>query len=260
MKRFKIVVAVAAAVLLFFVALAAGINAVFSVGEVRLELTFFSSLAKEEGEKLKGDLDCFLGKSTIFLKEEEVIAVAEEYSRYEVTAVEKAYPRTVIVRVSEREETYAVQGETGYTLLDKNGRVIGESDKNENSVDGAENILLSDVTLSGNQLSEESLWITAFVNAFSQNLPDVRMNVKEISCDGAGGVEGYASLRMKMREGVEIVVYDPREEGEKKAGVACEKYLSLSDGEKEYGRLVVFKSNVNGEIEGTYSPASSTEE
>ena len=106
--KHKFVLATAVAVILLAAAAAAGLNAVFSVTAVRVEVTAFSSAAKQDALALQEDVNAFVGASTVFLDTEEVRAAAERYPYFCVEAVEKQYPQPVVLTVREREERFAV--------------------------------------------------------------------------------------------------------------------------------------------------------
>ena len=93
--------------------MAAGLNAIFTVTHVKTEFTTYSEEGREEARTLRERLDGFVGKSTTFLDLEDISAIVEEYPFFRLEALEKQYPTTVYVRVSERKETFAVLREDG---------------------------------------------------------------------------------------------------------------------------------------------------
>lgn len=264
MKSKRVVFASIVAVILFLAAVAAGINAVFSVGSVRLELSAFSQIAHGEGQQLQDELNGFIGSSMLFLDAEELEEKIEKYPRFRLTEIKKDYPQTVVVKVSEREETFAVKGDGGYTMLDSEGIVLFVSDQNKNSADGAANVLLSGVAVTekaGETVGEDVLRLIGFAKSFLSPLSDLRMNLAEVRLDTSSpdSVSEYYSLHLSMNEGVEVVVYDPLNDTDEKLKAAADRYRSLDDGERLYGRIIALK-NASGMVEATYSSRSSDDE
>ncbi len=235
------------AVLLLAAAVAAGLNAVFTVSSVVLEADCFSEAARADAAALQTDLDAFRGRSTTLLDLAEVRATAERYPYLRVEEIGKEYPQTVSLRVSERRETFAAGRSDGrYDLFDDRGAYLGVSETNANRADGARNILIdgfdgfgyaAEPSSEGNGLAA----LLAVAARFGDDVCGARTNLLSVS------------LRIPLRddprtEYLEIVtaegacyrIVNPSYRCEEKAEIAARHYFGLSDGERVYGRYEAF--------------------
>jgi len=249
-KKVAIVTAVVAVLLL--AALAAGLNAIFSVVSVKVDFTLFSEVAREDAVKLQGELDKeFVGDSTVFLDLGEVKAIAEKYPAFKVESVEKDYPRTVLMSVTEREEMFAVEKEEGgFKIYDREGVYLCDRETNENRADKAENIRLSGFTGAEDRLTEAF----RILKALDDSLKDLRMNLAAVTLHSPSTHAEDDYFVMSFREGVTCTFSGLSDRGEEKALAAVEKYLTLEDEDKMFGEIIVVEHSVSGEIIATYTP------
>lgn len=257
MKK-KILIMTAVCVVLFVAVIAAALNAVFTVTEVRvLWRAPFSEEGEEEVYELQGRLeDAFVGSSTTFLNLSDVAALVSEYPFLELESAEKSYPQRLLLQISERREVFAFQRENGrYAVLDAEGRYLGDKDSNLNRF-GGENILLVGFSLTQDgagfvtgELFDEAL---AFVSCFAAELEDVRANILSIEL-GSWGVpsDPETLFRVRMREGVSIEISSPEVHTEEKMRTLLAEYLLLSETERTHGFLNV--TDVTGSEEFTVS-------
>lgn len=258
MKK-KVVLVCICSVLVLIAVIAVGLNAVFSVGTVRVNFTLYSDRAREESASLQKDLDRFVGSSTTFLDLEEVRGAVEEYPYFRLDSVEKQYPQTIVVTVSERQETFAYENADGaFSLLDKEGFCLGTNTDGANRADGLANILLRGFTLtaaagetvSGDYFAE---WLTVY-NVWAQTLGNVRMNVVsvELARPTTSSADDYFTVMMS--EGVKVTIKNPSSLTEEKARAALSKYTELLDEDKMFGEIYVSESILTGEVTATYTP------
>lgn len=249
MKK-KVLAITAVALVLLGAVVAAALNAVFTV--TRVDVLFYTCSQTGEAEvlALQEKLDeRYIGTSTTFLKLEEVEETIAQYPCFEVLSLQKDFPRTVTAVVSERRECFAYLRDNGmYAVFDENGRYLYDSEANVNRR-GGENVLLSgfDVTTGeAGELAAGDYFIAAvsLCGVFSSALDDVRANILSVTRE-EDYFEDY--FRIRMREGVEILVYSPLERTEEKAEAALAKYESLSAGQKLYGFFDVMTDN-SGQI------------
>ena len=238
MKK-KVLILTGVAVALLIAVIAAALNAVFTVARVEVHFSVCSSQGEAEAVLLQGELtDAYVGRSTTFLKLEEVEGAVERYPAFRVVSAEKHLPRTVSLTVEERRETYAFRRENGlFAILDEEGVYLYDSEQNINRR-GGENILLEGFALSvpgSGKIAEGSYAEELFAmgRVLTETFGDARANVVSVTLSSEYEMGAYFLL--EMREGVTVQIFTPENEPEDKARAALEKYLSLSETEKTYG-------------------------
>lgn len=234
MKK-KVVLMTAIGLVILIAVIAAALNAMFTVTRVEINWFTYSDEGESEAFALQKKLeDRFVGKSTTFLKSEDVKSAVEEYPCFEAVSVKKSYPQKIVLEVTERREVFAFRRENGaYAILDGDGRYL--YDRSENvSRTGGENVLLEGFTLSagafGETVAGEYFAETVlFMNAFSDyydNVLSVSLLTHRIGGD---------YFRIRMCEGVYFDLYTPKNNTAAKAAAALEKYASLSYEERLCG-------------------------
>ena len=238
MKK-KVLILTGVAVALLIAVVAAALNAVFTVAHVEVHFSVCSSQGEAEAVLLQGELDdAYVGRSTTFLKLEEVEAAVERYPAFRVVSSEKRFPRTVVLSVEERREAYAFRRENGiFAILDEEGVYLYDSERNVNRR-GGENILLEGFELHAERAGEkvtgeEAEALLLMCGAFFEELGDARANLVSVTLSSEYEMGDYFLL--EMREGVIIQIFTPENHTEEKAQAVIEKYLSLSETEKTYG-------------------------
>ena len=236
-KKVLILTGVAGALLIAVIA--AALNAVFTVARVEVHFSTCSQQGETEAVLLQNELDsAYVGKSTTFLKLEDVEESVERYPAFRVLSAEKHFPRTVVLTVEERRETYAFRRENGlFAILDEEGVYLYDSEQNINRR-GGENILLEGFALSvpgSGKIAEGSYAEELFAmgRVLTETFGDARANVVSVTLSSEYEMGAYFLL--EMREGVTVQIFTPENEPEDKARAALEKYLSLSETEKTYG-------------------------
>ena len=263
MKTRVILTTIVSFVLLVAV-VAAGLNAVFTVTLVDSEFSVYSGAGREDALSLKADLERYVGDSTTFLDVEDVKDTVKSYPCFEVETVEKHFPKTLKVKVSERKEFFAVPNGETYAILDENGLYLHDGE-NVNRLGGM-NVLLDgfELSLSRGERAEGGYIAEVFemFSVFSELLPGVRANVVSVSLVSGGGQDTpeHKSFVVTMREGVKIAIRNPSADIAVKARAAfCDEeagYLSdaFADKKRVYGAISVNNVSPNGSVNVTFSP------
>ena len=250
MKK-KVLILTGVAVALLIAVVAAALNAVFTVAHVEVHFSVCSSQGEAEAVLLQGELDdAYVGRSTTFLKLEEVEAAVERYPAFRVVSAEKRFPRTVVLSVEERREAYAFRRENGiFAILDEEGVYLYDSERNVNRR-GGENILLEGFAFSAERAGEKvsgghAEELFAMFSVFFQKLGDARANIVSVTLSSEYMMGDY--FQFEMREGVTVDIFTPGNFTEEKAEEAIEEYLSLSEAEKTYGYSDAIDYDVNND-------------
>lgn len=233
--------------LLLCAVVAAGLNAVFTVTSVEAEFSILSAEGEREAKELKEKLDGFIGKSSTFLDEEEVRDIIASYPCMKAEKVEKRYPSTLGVAVSERREIFSVPTEHGYAVLSDDGTCLYYKNSLTNRA-GGENILLEGFSFSvvqGEALSDQNFdTVLKAYGVLCEVLQEPRANV--VSVTYRGGLV-FDTFLIAMREGVRIEIVSPKELTAEKMRQALvdesEGYLTRSDGERLCGTITVVGSD-----------------
>lgn len=241
-KKGKILLTVFIGLVILGAVLAAALNAVFTVTDVKVNFSTLSEEGIADSYLLQSRLEeQFVGKSTTFLDLEEVTAMVKEYPCFRLEDIHKEYPRTLILSLTERKETYAYARENGaYAILDEEGLYLYEKAENINRRKG-ENVLLegfdliagdSGTAASGNYFEE----VLQICNIFAEQLDDIRANLRSVRLfPTEHSSAGDYFFRLSFREGVYADIYSPSHLTEDKAMAVLESYLALSDTQKLYG-------------------------
>ncbi len=235
--------------LLLCAVVAAGLNAVFTVNAVKAQFSVTSEDGEREASELKQKLDGYIGSSTIFLDEEEVRALIASYPCMKAEKVEKHYPSTIEVCVTERKEAFAVLTEHGYAVFSDDGTYLYNKDNLTNRM-GGENILLNGFSFSmeqGERLEEKKFSdVLEVYGVFTELLKEARANVVSITYN-PGLV--FDTFVIGMKEGVRIEIVSPDELAAEKtrAALSDEKYgyLVRTDGERLCGCITAVAADGN---------------
>lgn len=241
MKK-KMLLATAVGLVLLGAVIAAALNAIFTVTDVVVQFYPVSEEGVSESYSLQQSLnERYVGKSTTFLHLDEVKKAVDEFPRFALEEIKKEFPRTVALTVRERRETFAFErGDGSFGVLDEEGVYLYDKPSLKNHR-GAENILLSGFDLktddSGNIAQGEYLSeALAFTNVLLKGISNVRINLVSITLMGTeNALAGSHFFRLRMREGLFIDVYGPKNATEEKAEGALQAYLSLGELERMYG-------------------------
>lgn len=249
---------------LIFISIAIlGVTSVYRIDKVTLNAYDVSGAAQAEEEVLQQKLSkLYVGENMFFADEKEAEKLLQEFPCLRLSAFKKSYPNRIIVEVTEEAEVYAVGGvDNNYYILSGDGTVLGVRNSYINRLDGAENVLLKGMQVSGHRggaLTGDKNYLTALsiCRKTDELLNGIRRNVVGLEVltqtpDGVALPDGVTIFCMTMREGVKIYIYNPSSNTEQKTQKAIEKYLSLNDGERLTGKITV--SDNSEEIIVTYS-------
>lgn len=257
MKK-RVLITTIVSFLLLCAVVAAGLNAVFTVTVVNAKFSVASAEGEREASELKERLDGFVGKSSAFLNVEEVASIVAAYPCMKAEKVEKRYPSTLEVRISERKEAFSVLTERGeYAILSDDGTYLYNKDSLTNRA-GGENILLTGFSFGlqqGERVNDGAFSaVLSLYRVFTEVLPEARANLVSIAYT-PGAV--FDTFLLQMREGVRIQIVSPTELTGEKARAALldgnEGYLARSDGERLCGCITV--AGTEGNIQVDYDIA-----
>ncbi|MBQ8296023.1 MAG: hypothetical protein IJX87_06295 [Clostridia bacterium] len=260
MKRKNTVLVILLTCLVFLSAALLGVSSVYRIDEVTLKPTVISAAAKEETAELQQRLQkAYEKQSTFSVKKAEAEEIMKEFPYFRMTSFKKVYPNLIVVKVTEDKEMFAVpaaETENAYYIVSKDGVVLGIRNSYENRFDGANNLLIKGLTVTGKQgetLLGDGLVapLLRFCEKADELLGGIRRNVVSIEVLRMTSDESDTMIRVNTQEGVKIYVRNVADYAEDKAKTAFEKYLSLTDVQRMEGRIAV--SGQSGVTIATYS-------
>lgn len=259
--RTKNVLVIILTTLVFLSAVLLGFSSVYRIDDVFVCANTVSEEAKTEADALQKRLtEQYKEQSTFFADSAIAESVVAEFPYFRLTEVEKSYPNRLIVRVTEDEEVYAIpcdETAQSYYILGGDGTVLGiRADYNNRSDETGEakNVLITGLNVTGEKgaqiAGDERLsYVLAFCKKTAELLNGIRRNIVDVEVTGASS-EQTVTLKLNTREGVTIYVRNPSEQTEKKAEVAVNAYMGMSDPQRTKGMLTVFDGE-NG-VQSTY--------
>ena len=244
----KKVIVIILSVLLFISATCLGVATVFRVKGVAVEASMVSKVAEDEAREIKTRLEeAYMREGILFIDDTAAKEIVEKYPYFRITAFEKAYPDKLVVKIAEDAEVYAVQsGDESYYLLNAKGEILGKRKDYANRFDQEPNLRIKGVEVStqdGKTLTGDDCYaaILTLLKKADELLGGVRRNATEAEVLRRSP---ETIIRIQMREGVELCIVNPQEQAEKKAEMAINKYLSLTDSQR-LGGCVIVSSGVN---------------
>ncbi len=241
MKK-KTVLTVILTALVVLSAAVLGVANVFRIDAVVVNAPMVSDAAKAEAEALQKELsETYQGTNTLFADKQAAEEVFAKYPYFRLTDFSKDFPNVLVIEATEDAEVYAVEAGEEYYILSESGTVLGVRENPANRADGAENILVSGVEVSG-ALGEKAVGtdgieeILVLTKKMSELLGGVRSNLVSVQAVRHGSV---TQLTLTMREGVTVYVIKPETFTLEKAEQLTQKYLSLSDAQRLTGSIVV---------------------
>ena len=257
MKTKRIVIISIAAAFILIVLLAC--VSMFSVRKTEIE---FNVAEFADTEEVQETLDGYLGKNLMFLDKEDVIGSLSKYTYLEVVSVEKDYPNVLKISVKERREIYTLEHDGKYFVANEDGVVLNEISK---QMAETENRKVIKLTFDGVEVTEitkgeifktddEKLIKAVFEMAKSARLTDC---IKEISVNKIAAGEP-ADVEFLTYTGVTICVQKAETDGVEKINAAFKVYDNeVSDYEKAFDVLYVFRNAETGQIQVTWSDGTS---
>jgi|GEM_PF-5076548 len=227
--------------------------ALFSVKDIEVGYSVY-------GERVTGAeevLSVFKGKNLLFVSEEEIEKQLKDNLNLKIDEVKKVYPSTISVKLSGRQEMYAVSAEGGeYFVVDEEFAVVGKSKSVSNSVDLLDNVTVNFNAASfpeisvGKPLDKSDPLILAFIKTMSAfDRPRDKISVVEVY---ETAEKNNVRVNVQMRTGVHIVIFKALEKTDEKAQCAISKLRELSDGDKTIGRIECLEL-ADGSISAVYT-------
>lgn len=240
--------------LLFCAFSALGVDSVFRVDEVALEINAVSEEAQVEATSLKEELLSVYKRNSIFsAKASDAEEVFADFPYFRLTDFSKAYPNKLVVEVTEDAEVFALQSEDEYFILGLDGTILSKRANPNNRSDGQENVLLEGLIAigeKGNICQDGNLQkALPLLNVLSNRFNGLRSNLTKIVYTKSGSIEIYTFY---MREGLKIDVSRMDEFTVEKGEAIADKYLSMSDAERLSGWLVVTTNASNKVVIESY--------
>ncbi len=189
MKYKRLLVSVT--VLLFVVIAVLSFNFLFKISDVQLSVTYIENSPENIKDKVSEYSKSLEGKNLLFLSEKEIENDILEFSPYvKVLKVEKIFPCSVKISVTEYEEIFSLKCGDKYYMLDASLRVLCMKNKNLNNITNKPNLTVNidesdyEALSVGKNLSfldkvtnEYLVDLLPLVNDFKENLTNISINV-----------------------------------------------------------------------------------
>ena len=242
-------------VMMFLAIAVLGFANVFRIDSVSLVSTTISSQAEDEAEQLQSELNiCYIGQNTLFADQSAANEAIVNFPYFRITAFRKEFPNRLVIEVQEDEEMFAVETGTDYYVLGGDGMMLGRRNTLENRSGNYPNIRVVGLTLeynvghvvTGNSLVDGFVSIVKTMASVQGMGGNLRSNVAEIT------IANSREMRIQMKEGVLVRVYNFDENPQAKAELLVNKYLGLQDFQKVTGTIQV-GDTVNGLVAEYYA-------
>ncbi len=240
-------------IVVFIAAVAVGLGVIFAVRNVNICAISYTT---EEGggsdeftqavASITDALSSLKGKSMIGIDDDDVASAVGESGYVELVSVEKVYPCTLNITIKERFEVYAVASEDSslYSVYDASFSYITSKSSNVNNLDGAANVLVSDIA------EEDYEYVMLVAGVLEENLASLRVIAEEFSCYVYSGSSSDADtdvLTVTMRCGLTLELYAYRENTVEKAEFLCEVFTEL-DEDLKLGGTMKCMSSLSGDL------------
>lgn len=237
----KKILVIVLTVLIFLSAALLGTTSVFRVDSVTLVSSVVSAQAKQEANELRARLnEAYAGDGIFFADETEANEILQDFPYFRLTRFEKEYPNRLRIEVTEDAEVYAVESQKAgeYFILGGDGTVLEIRDSYLNRLDGSSNVVIKGLSVSGEKgkpLSGGKALDTllAFCGRVGERLNGLRDNILSVTVTSFN-----PEYTIKTSEGVTICVADVERLTKEKADAVIDKYLSLSDEERLWGKIM----------------------
>ena len=259
--RMKTLLTILLTAIVFIAAATLGVTAVYRVSAVTLEVSVVSEEAKTEAELLEKALSSRYKKESMFsVKEAWAKEEFAHYPYFRMISFKRSYPNRLIITATEDPEVYALENtyQSGYYILGGDGTVLCEREMPFNRTDGKANVILTGITVSATlgRVPTETAFVSAL--AFCRTLDGLfgglRGNVVSLSLNAPVSAPEYSSLKLIMREGATVNVFNPFNGAEKKAESFYSFYKELGASQRLSGRVDVTDFALeNGAFRVTYS-------
>ncbi len=248
----KKIVTIVLTVLMFFSAVALGVSTVFRVDSVCVEGTTVTSEAKAQTLEIQEKLTAAYARGGIFsVKKQKAYEIMEEYPDFRITEIKKAYPNQLIFKIAEEAAVYAVESGGKVYVLSAEGvilDVLSAAEAQGSAMTRIKGLIISGKkgeTPTGDDCFASMLLLCKGMNT---SLSGIGRNILSVEVLRRTPQTVYRAV---TREGVKIYVDAPTALAEEKGAAAIEKYLSLSDGERMTGRILVV--DAEGSVSAGYA-------
>lgn len=252
MKKF---ITILLTVALFVTATVLGVNSVYRVDTLDLNIRFVSEDAKIEAESLRADLAELYEKESVFtVKQTDAENVFANYPYFRMTEFKKEYPNKLVIEATEDAEVFSVEKDGGFYVLALDGTVLSVRKTPENRSDGKPNVMINGMEVAGEKgelcISEKLNAVLPLLKELSTRFNGLRSNLVSVEYQLLGGtVEQYNLL---TKEGVVIRVQQVKELVAEKAEKITQVYFSLEDDERLKGSI--YATNGSGKANAVYYP------
>jgi hypothetical protein len=243
MKKINLVAIIS--IVIFVCALLLGANTVFSVSDIQTSYSLATTQSYADSRDAQEKIEKkYVGKNLLLLSTKKVAAEFDDYTYLSVTSIEKKYPNTLVIAVTERTEVYALEGENGFYMADGEGTFLCFSAENKNRADGEPNFLLSGFKNIGGDFSADSNFAYAMTicSIADEMLGGIRTSLLSLSVVVPTSDAADTEFIIRTKEGVTIHIGDPSLLTEEKAKKGLGKYFALTDGERATGDIYVLDS------------------
>ena len=178
-------------VLLFIVIAVLCCNFLFKISDVQLSVTYIENSPENINEKVSEYSKTLEGKNLLFVNEKDIEKEVLAISPYaNVIKVEKVFPCSIKITVTEFEEIFSLKCGDKYYMLDSSLRVLCQKENNLNNVTTKPNLSIiideSDYQplVVGDKLNfldkttnDYLLELTPLINGFKENITNFSINV-----------------------------------------------------------------------------------
>ena len=177
---------------LFFIVIAIfSFNFLFKISDVQLHVTHIENSPENIKDKLSEYSKSLEGQNLLFVSESDIKKDVLEFSPYiDVISIEKIYPCSIKISVTEFEEIFSLKSGDKYYMLDTTLRVLSKKDDNKNNVTGNPNLTItadasdyqtlmlgSKVNFLDSATNEYLSKIIPLIDEFKENIINVNINV-----------------------------------------------------------------------------------
>ncbi|HIU58588.1 MAG TPA: FtsQ-type POTRA domain-containing protein, partial [Candidatus Scatosoma pullistercoris] len=203
-------------ILVFSAAVVLGVSSVYRVNAVTLEVSVISEVAEEEADSLQKKLLSRYQSESIFFVDEQ--AAEEEFAAFpyfRMVSFRKQYPNRLVIEATEDAEMFAVEkGDGNYYILGPDGTILGVRGDTANRSDGAENILVTGLSATGNRgeilTGDECIRpLIDFCAEADSRLNGLRSNLVSVEVMKPTSSSADISFCLVLREGVKAYVRNP---------------------------------------------------
>lgn len=241
---------------IFITALIVCFFSVFKVAKISISTTSITNSSENVKEIAYDTAKKHYGGNLFFISDSELKKELSKASPYiNVKSVKKSYPNQLEISIIERKEVFCFVYQDKYYALDENLHIVSLKQRNQNNIDGLDNILLnlnvadfdgqtlkvgSNLKIHDNLSSSCLKELSNLIFENRKNLKSVELTVKK---------DGYfmRELTLTFKEGLVIVLQSLQEKTTDKFNKAVEYYLACEN-KGDTNKLFVNIHSTSGEI------------